>query len=187
MTIPGTFLCPTGRPNCCPSCPTTITGQRQSGLPFNFTQKLGEGGFATVFSGKWDNKEAAFKTIPIKKDGTEYTTDSNGPWEMLMQVRFQFFPRLQVKLILKQKMQTSRDYPNLIDKPEGHFFIELDNQLYFCLVMKKYKSNLHQMNKTGLLSEEDKKTVVGRVADFVRGMFIRPDGETYCHGDIKDS
>ena len=89
-TIFGTIPCPAGEPNCCPTCPANITEHRRTGLPFEFEKKLGEGGFASVYLGKWNNEEAAFKTIPTKKDGKEFTTDSNGPYEMVMQVRIQF-------------------------------------------------------------------------------------------------
>ena len=89
-SISGTFPCPTGKPYCCPSCPAAITCQRKTGLPFEFTKKLGEGGFASVYVGKWNNEEAAFKVIPTKKDGKEFTTNSNGPWEMHKQVRLHF-------------------------------------------------------------------------------------------------
>ena len=86
-TIFGTFPCPSNKPNCCPSCPAAITDERRSGLPFKFTKKLGKGGFASVFVGKWNNEDAAFKMIPIKRDGKKFTTNSNGPYEMYMQVR----------------------------------------------------------------------------------------------------
>lgn len=84
-TISGRLSCPTGHDNCCETCPAKITVRRQYGLPFNFTEKLGEGGFASVFAGTWNNQEAAFKTIPTMKNGKEFTTNSNGPYEMVMQ------------------------------------------------------------------------------------------------------
>ena len=70
-TICGLYSCPTGNPNCCPSCPSSITYEKKSGLPFNFIKQLGQGGFASVYKGDWNNKKSAFKVIPTKKDGKE--------------------------------------------------------------------------------------------------------------------
>ena len=79
-------------------------------------------------------------------------------------------------------MEAHKIYPDLVDKPKGHFFIEVGDELFFCLVMKKHMKSLHQMNKAGLLNEENKKLVVQRLKKFVEVS----DG-TFCHGDIKES
>ena len=73
----------------------------------------------------------------------------------------------------------------MVDRPKGFFFIEAEGQLYFCIVMKKHRTNLYQMNKSRLLSEDNKKRVVKRLAEFVeRRLFER---NLICHGDIKNS
>ena len=75
-------------------------------------------------------------------------------------------------------MAHERD-PDLVDKPMGHFFIEVGDELYFCLVMKRHLTNLDQMNRHGLLSEDYKKQVVKRLTQFAE------KNEKNCHGDIK--
>ena len=55
-TIAGIFACPKNNADCNPSCPCKITYERQSGLPFNFTKRLGQGGFASVYQGLWDDE-----------------------------------------------------------------------------------------------------------------------------------
>ena len=64
-------------------------------------------------------------------------------------------------------MRSHENFPDLVDKPKGHFFIETEGELFFCLVMKKHRMNLRQMNQAGLLSEDNKRTVVEKLADFV--------------------
>ena len=58
---------------------------KRIGFPFNLTSPLGEGGFATVFRGDFHGGEAAFKFIPVMKDGYEYDEYSVGIWEYAMQ------------------------------------------------------------------------------------------------------
>ena len=82
-------------------------------------------------------------------------------------------------------MTAHEECPDLVDSPKGHFFIEIGNELYFCLVVKRHRTNLHQMNKIGLLSEENKKQVVERLVKFNERTF--PLKITLCHGDIKES
>ena len=79
-------------------------------------------------------------------------------------------------------MEAHKIYPDLVDKPKGHFFIEVGDQLYFCLVMRKHLTNLHQMNKAGLLSEENKKRVVEELVKISYSLTTN-----LCHGDIKES
>ena len=57
----------------------------RTGFPFNLTAPLGEGGFATVFRGDFHGGEAAFKFIPIEKDGYKYELYSTGIWEYSQQ------------------------------------------------------------------------------------------------------
>ena len=54
---------------------------KRTGFPFNLTSPLGEGGFATVFRGEFHGGEAAFKFIPIEKEGYKYSIRSVGIWE----------------------------------------------------------------------------------------------------------
>ena len=84
--LSGLYSCPVNSPNCCSSCPTLISYKKKKFHPFNFTKLLGTGGFASVYEGDWNNTKSAFKVIPIKKDGNEYSTDSSGPYEFWMQV-----------------------------------------------------------------------------------------------------
>ena len=58
---------------------------KRNGFPFNLTSPLGEGGFATVFRGEFHEGEAAFKFIPIEKDGYKYERYSVGIWEYYQQ------------------------------------------------------------------------------------------------------
>ena len=53
----------------------------RTGFPFNLTAPLGEGGFATVFRGEFHGGEAAFKFIPIVKEGYKYDVYSVGIYE----------------------------------------------------------------------------------------------------------
>ena len=87
-----------------------------------------------------------------------------------------------MKTKLTKKTIAHENDPDLVDKPKGFFFIEAEGQLYFCIVMKKHKTNLYQMNKSRLLSEDNKKLVVKRLAEFVRKRSY-----SCCHGDIKNS
>ena len=96
-TICGLYSCPTGKrffqrffgkSSCCLSCPVALTYEKKSGLPFKFIKRLGQGGFASVYEGDWNNQKSAFKVIPTKKDGNEYTDKSNGPYELWIQVIF---------------------------------------------------------------------------------------------------
>ena len=82
-------------------------------------------------------------------------------------------------------MTAHKRFPDLVDSPKGHFFIEVGDQLYFCLVMKKHRTNLYQMNKTGLLSEENKRRVVERLVKFNKE--TNSGISVFCHGDIKES
>ena len=77
-------------------------------------------------------------------------------------------------------MKAHEKFPDLVDNLEGHFFIEVDDELFFCLVTKKHVSNLHQMNKAGILSEDNKKRVVDGLVNFVQ------DEEYVSHGDLKE-
>ena len=43
-----------------------------------------------MYEGLWNGVLSAFKAIPTKRDGTEYTTNSNGPYEYYMQVTKDF-------------------------------------------------------------------------------------------------
>ena len=56
-----------------------------------FVRKLGQGGYAGVYSGIWNGAQAAFKVIPTERDGSEFTTNSNGPYEYHMQVKLRVF------------------------------------------------------------------------------------------------
>ena len=44
-------------------------------------EPIGEGGFATVFRGAFHDGEAAFKFVPIEKDGYKYKDTSVGIYE----------------------------------------------------------------------------------------------------------
>ena len=90
------------------------------------------------------------------------------------------FSLLLTKLILNKKRTFHEKYPDLVDNPMGHFFIKVGDELYFCLVTKKHVANLHQMNKDGLLSEDNKKLVVDRLVKFVL------DSKYVSHGDLKE-
>ena len=71
---------------CCSSCPLQITSSPQRGNPFHFTKKLGQGGYSSIFEGIWDQQAVAFKVIPVERDGKQFTTKSNGPYELFIQV-----------------------------------------------------------------------------------------------------
>ena len=51
-------------------------------------EPIGEGGFATVYRGKFHEGEAAFKFIPIDMDEYEYATSSVGIHEYWQQEQF---------------------------------------------------------------------------------------------------
>ena len=74
----GDFPC--ARFNCTgPKCLHSLRcDEVRVGFPFNLTAPLGEGGFATVFRGEFHGGEAAFKFIPIVKEGYEYEDTSVG-------------------------------------------------------------------------------------------------------------
>ena len=68
--------------NSCSGCPHELkVNDVRTGFPFNLTAPLGEGGFATVFRGEFHGGEAAFKFIPIMKEGYKYGYTSVGIWE----------------------------------------------------------------------------------------------------------
>ena len=90
---------------CVPACPSRITGQYQAKNPFNFSKRLGKGGFASVYQGTWNEGEKAFKVIPIEEDGTEYTTNSHGPYELHMQVNLKLTSRAKIILLSLDSME----------------------------------------------------------------------------------
>ena len=57
----------------------------RNGFPFKLTAPLGEGGFAKVFRGDFHGGKAAFKFIPIVKEGYKYDIYSVGIWEYYQQ------------------------------------------------------------------------------------------------------
>ena len=59
--------------------------EKRSGFPFELIEPIGEGGFATVFRGAFHDGEAAFKFVPIEKDGYKYEIDSVGIHEYCRQ------------------------------------------------------------------------------------------------------
>ena len=68
------------------NCPHALkVNDKRIGFPFNLTSPLGEGGFATVFRGDFHGGEAAFKFIPIKKEGYKYEDTSVGIHEYYQQ------------------------------------------------------------------------------------------------------
>ena len=70
------------------NCPHDLKcDELRSGFPFELIKPIGEGGFATVYRGKFHQGEAAFKFIPIEKDGYEYKTYSVGIHEYDQQER----------------------------------------------------------------------------------------------------
>ena len=72
--------------NSCTGCSHALkANDKRVGFPFKLTAPLGEGGFATVFRGDFHGGEAAFKFIPIVKDGYEYDLDSVGIHEYFQQ------------------------------------------------------------------------------------------------------
>ena len=75
----------------------------------------------------------------------------------------------------------SKNYPDLVDQPKGHFYIESDEKLFFVIVLKKHDSNLRDMMKNGVLREGNKTKVLARMAKYVEDNGFTP------HGDIKDS
>ena len=54
-------------------------------FPFELIEPIGEGGFATVYRGKFHQGEAAFKFIPIDTDGYKYGPISVGIYEYRQQ------------------------------------------------------------------------------------------------------
>ena len=55
--------------------------EKRTGFPFELIEPIGKGGFATVFRGKFHQREAAFKFIPIDMDGYDYDLNSVGIYE----------------------------------------------------------------------------------------------------------
>ena len=66
----------------CPGCLHSLKcDEKRNGFPFELTEAIGEGGFATVYRGKFHKGEAAFKFIPIANEGYKYDYDSTGIYE----------------------------------------------------------------------------------------------------------
>ena len=57
----------------------------RTGFPFELIEPIGEGGFATVYRGKFHQREAAFKFIPINTNGYKYDNTSVGLHEYYKQ------------------------------------------------------------------------------------------------------
>ena len=57
----------------------------RSGFPFELIERIGEGGFATVYRGKFHQGEAAFKFIPIDLNEYKYKATSFGIYEYYQQ------------------------------------------------------------------------------------------------------
>ena len=74
----------------------------------------------------------------------------------------------------------SQKESDLVDEPKGFFYIKTTDELFFVIVMKKHKSNLSELNQKSLLSQDNKKTILKKLAEFVRKY-----GDDFCHGDIK--
>ena len=56
------------------------------GFPFELDAKVGAGGSATVYKGRFHQEEAAYKFIPLVENGFEYWIGSVGCWEYDKQV-----------------------------------------------------------------------------------------------------
>ena len=54
-------------------------------FPFKFEQKLGSGGFATVYKGLFHGAEMAFKVVPLAEEKHEYNIKSYGCHEYFYQ------------------------------------------------------------------------------------------------------
>ena len=59
--------------------------EQRPSFPFELSERIGEGGFATVYRGAFHESEAAFKFIPIETDGFKYGTSSVGIYEYSQQ------------------------------------------------------------------------------------------------------
>lgn len=58
------FPCPSACP--VPQCAHTLVyGEEQVGFPFELDEKIGSGGFASVYKGVFHDDHAAFKFIPL--------------------------------------------------------------------------------------------------------------------------
>ena len=68
------------------NCPHNLKcDEKRTGFPFELVEPIGEGGFATVYRGKFHQGEAAFKFIPIDLDGYKYDVNSVGIYEFYQQ------------------------------------------------------------------------------------------------------
>ena len=57
----------------------------RSGFPFELIEPIGEGGFASVYRGKFHQDEAAFKFMPIDLNEYKYKSFSVGIHEYYQQ------------------------------------------------------------------------------------------------------
>ena len=55
-----------------------LYGKQYTGFPFELTEELGRGGFARVVRGKFHQKDAAFKFVPVTSQGYTYDTNAVG-------------------------------------------------------------------------------------------------------------
>ena len=67
----------------CNGCPHRLVSGRKFKFPFKLIKPLGEGGFATVYSGQFHKNIAAFKFIPVPElhSGKRYNWDACGCYE----------------------------------------------------------------------------------------------------------
>ena len=92
----------------CPGCSNSLVpGQNVIGFPFTLTEKLGQGGFACVFRGKFHQGEAAFKFIPIEEQKEVYNHYAVGCHEYDEQIR------------------AHAELKSLVDKPYGYLFVKI--------------------------------------------------------------
>ena len=85
-------------------------GNKVSGFPFELDKKLGSGGYAMVYKGRFHQNDAAFKFIPLQEGNFNYVLSDVGCWEYNIQemiiIKQLLFTLINcIKIIAKDKRQ----------------------------------------------------------------------------------
>ena len=101
-----------------------------TGFPFKLENRLGKGGFASVYRGKFHEGYAAFKFIRVNEEGYTYDWHAKGCREYTQQemINKWYFSQI-VLLSIIWKIEAQNKYNQLVDKPKGYLYVKMVSKL----------------------------------------------------------
>ena len=101
-----------------------------TGFPFKLENRLGKGGFASVYRGKFHGGDAAFKFIKVNEEGYTYDWHAKGCREYTQQEMINnwcFLPIVLLSIIWK--IEAHNKYNQLVDKPKAYLYVKMVSKL----------------------------------------------------------